>query len=137
MLFREYAESLEFSLGFQDFDQELENMPGEYAPPDGCILLAFVGERCAGCVALRKLEEGVCEMKHLHVRPQFRGLGIGKHLSVMVIDEARRRGYKKMRLDTAPSMKAALSIYEKLNFKLIPPYRFNPIDGALFLELRL
>ena len=136
-LFFEYAESLEFSLGFQDFEEEIADMPGEYAPPDGCILMAYSGENVAGCVALRKLEDDICEMKRLYVRPGFRGLGIGESLSEKIIDEARRIGYKKMRLDTLPSMKEAVSIYKDLGFNVIPPYRFNPFDGALFMELEL
>ncbi len=136
-LFLEYAESLEFSLGFQDFEEEMADMPGEYAPPDGCILMAYSGENIAGCVALRKLEDDICEMKRLYVRPGFRDLGIGESLSEKIIDEARRIGYKKMRLDTLPSMKEAVSIYEDLGFEVILPYRFNPFDGALFMELEL
>jgi ribosomal protein S18 acetylase RimI-like enzyme len=137
ILFREYAESLEFDLDFQDFDEELAGLPGEYALPEGCILLAFDGENAVGCVALRRIEDSVCEMKRLYVRPEFRGLGIGMALSVKIIDEARGRGYKRMRLDTLKSMDEAISIYKKLGFKSIAPYRFNPMHGALFLELWL
>lgn len=133
-LFMEYARSLEFNLGFQDFEEEIAYMPGHYGPPDGCILLAFYDNNPAGCAALRKLEQGICEMKRLYVRPEFRGLGIGKMLSQMIIDEASRIGYDKMRLDTLASMKEAISIYRKLGFHNVQPYRYNPFQDAVFLE---
>lgn len=137
ILFREYAESLDFSLDFQDFDEELSNLSAEYAYPGGCIILAFDGKNAAGCVALRELGDGICEMKRLFVRPAYRGQGIGRALSVKIIDVARKKGYKKMRLDTMASMNEAISIYGKLGFRTIPAYRFNPIRGALFFELHL
>jgi ribosomal protein S18 acetylase RimI-like enzyme len=118
-LFMEYARSLEFSLGFQDFEEEIADMPGHYDPPGGCILLAFVGGKPSGCVALRKLEKGICEMKRLYVRPGYRGLGIGKTLSEMIIEEAKIIGYGKMRLDTLSSMKKAISIYRRQGFREI------------------
>ena len=136
-LFEEYANSLDFDLDFQDFDKELAEFPGDYAPPKGCLLLAKDEGKIAGCVALRELSEGVCEMKRLYVKPQFRGLGIGKNLAEAVIQEARKIGYTRMRLDTAPSMQAARALYMSLGFKEISPYRYNPIEGAEFMELSL
>ena len=130
----EYARSLVFNLGFQDFEEEIADMRGHYGSPDGCILLAFYDDKRAGCVALRKLEEGICEMKRLYVRPEFRGLGIGTTLSEKIIDEAQLIGYDKMRLETLSSMTEAISIYRNTGFHDIEPYRYNPFQDAVFLE---
>jgi putative acetyltransferase len=137
-LFLEYAKSLNFSLCFQSFDQELAGLPGDYAPPDGRLLLVKHAGELAGCVALHKLEGKRCEMKRLYLRPNFRGKGLGRALAKTIIDEARKIGYRHMRLDTVePVMKDAVAMYRKLGFKEIAPYRENPIEGALYMELEL
>ena len=137
LLFEEYAALLDFDLSFQNFEEELANLPGDYALPEGCLLLAWWDDQIAGCVALRKINQDCCEMKRLYVRPQFRRLEIGKTLAREIIEEAKKIGYTWMRLDTVPSMKRARALYESLGFKRIPPYRHNPIAGAVFLELKL
>ncbi|HXW56230.1 MAG TPA: GNAT family N-acetyltransferase [Candidatus Cybelea sp.] len=159
-LFREYAQSLEVDLSFQDFDHELASLPGTYAPPDGRIFLALFDEHdapltdsecrqsappsasttlraTAGCIALRRLEDETCEMKRLYVRRQFRGQGIGRELVVAVIEAARQIGYRQMRLDTLPQMSEAQVLYRNLGFREIPPYRYNPVPGARYFELAL
>ncbi len=137
-LFVEYAESLGFSLCFQNFDRELAGLPGDYTPPDGRLLLAKCGAESAGCVALHSLEPGICEIKRLYVRPQFRGTGLGRILTNTVISEANSIGYKKVRLDTVePKMKNAVGLYRALGFREIAPYRPNPIEGAMYMELEL
>jgi len=137
MLFAEYVDSLEFNLDFQDFEEELVNLPSGYAPPSGCLLLAKYKDQLAGCVALRQIREEVCEMKRLYVRPEFRCLGIGRALAQAIIEQARRIGYIYMRLDTVPAMEIARTLYKSLDFKQISPYRHNPIKGAVFMELKL
>jgi len=137
-LFLEYAESLGFSLCFQNFDKELADLPGDYASPEGRLLLAECEGQLAGCVALHKLEEGICEMKRLYLRPHFRGKGLGRALADRVIAEAREIGYRRMRLDTVePVMKDAVAMYRRLGFKEIAPYCKNPMAGALYMELPL
>jgi ribosomal protein S18 acetylase RimI-like enzyme len=133
----EYEASLGVSLCFQGFERELAELPGEYAPPGGRLLLALVADQAIGCVALRRLDGETCEMKRLYLRPGFRGRGAGRLLAVAIIAEARKIGYKKMRLDTLPSMREAMALYETLGFKRIEAYRHNPVEGAIFAELNL
>jgi ribosomal protein S18 acetylase RimI-like enzyme len=137
-LFLEYAQSLGFSLCFQSFDSELAGLPGDYAPPEGRLLLAQYDDQLAGCAALHKLEPAICEMKRLYVRPQFRGKGLGRALAEQIIAEARQIGYQLIRLDTVePVMRDAVGMYRKIGFREIAPYRLNPIAGALYMELQL
>src|SRR5258708_37594612 len=137
-LFLEYAQSLGFSLCFQGFDKELAELPGDYAPPEGRLLLAEYDGQLAACVALHKLESGICEMKRLYLRPHFRGRGLGRALAEHIIAEARQIGYRRMRLDTVePVMKDAVAMYRKLGFRDIASYRSNPIAGAMYMELEL
>ena len=137
-LFLEYAQSLGFSLCFQNFDKELAELPGMYAPPKGRLLLATFDQANAGCAGLHPLEGDVCEMKRLYVRSRFRGSGLGQRLAETAIAEARAIGYRTMRLDTiVGKMDHAIALYHRLGFTAIDPYRPNPIPGALYMELRL
>ena len=133
-LFLEYAAWLTVDLCFQDFEAELATLPGKYAPPTGAILLAQVDGMVAGCVAMRRLEASVGEMKRLWVRQSFRSCGIGKLLIEAITERARAAGYARLRLDTLPQMRAAQVLYRALNFYEVPPYYNNPVPGAIFLE---
>jgi putative acetyltransferase len=137
-LLQEYAAWLGISLCFQNFDRELASLPGEYAPPDGRLLLAFEDDELAGCIALRKIRATTCEMKRLFLRPEFRGRGLGRVLVERIIEEARQIGYTQMCLDTLPGrMDQAIALYKSIGFKEIEPYYNNPVAGATFMELRL
>lgn len=137
-LFEEYAAGLGISLCFQNFDKELAELPGGYALPGGRLLLAIEEDEVMGCVALRKIGDGVGEMKRLYVRPAFRGRGLGRTLTEKLIAEALLIGYTSLRLDTLPGkMDQAIALYRSLGFREIPPYYRNPVAGATFMELIL
>jgi putative acetyltransferase len=137
-LLLEYAQSLGFSLCFQNFDRELAELPGMYGRPEGALLLATIDEQPAGCAGLHKLKHEICEMKRLYVRPAARSVGLGRRLAERIIAEARAMEYKTMRLDTiSGKMDHAIELYRRLGFGQIDPYRPNPISGALYMELRL
>jgi ribosomal protein S18 acetylase RimI-like enzyme len=137
-LFQAYAESLDVDLAYQDFATELASLPGKFAPPDGEMLLALEDGEPVGCVALRPLDQdGICEMKRLYVAPAMRGSGLGKALVERLIEEARSRGYRQMRLDTLPSMAAAQAMYRAMGFEPVEPYYDTPVEGTVFLGLRL
>jgi GNAT superfamily N-acetyltransferase len=140
-LLREYARSLDVDLCFQNFEEELETLPGEYAAPAGQLLLAYVGQALAGCGGLRALPDvdyaNACEMKRLYVRPAFRRFGLGRQLAEALLDEARRAGYSVMLLDTLDDMESARELYTTLGFVEIAPYYYNPIPGAHYLKAEL
>ena len=137
-LFREYQAWLEIDLCFQSFEKELAQLPGDYTPPDGCLLFAYDQGRLAGCIALRRIGDGICEMKRLFVRDEFRGRGIGRMLVETIIRAAKKIGYERMRLDTLPpKMDKAIALYQTLGFKPIGSYYENPVRGAIFMELDL
>lgn len=136
-LFLEYAQSLNVDLCFQNFEEELNSLPGKYGPPDGVLILALIDDKAAGCVALSKISEDICEMKRLYVRDSYRGFGIGRKLVNTIIENAIKLNYKYMRLDTLPTMKEAQSLYTSMGFYDIEPYVYNPIEGARYMELRL
>jgi putative acetyltransferase len=137
LLFAEYARDLGHDLEFQHFSQELKTLPGAYAPPGGCLLLATCGDELAGCVALRRQSPTICEMKRMYVRPGFRGQGIGRRLALEIIAIAGRIGYERMRLDTLASMTVPRTLYRSLGFRETAPYYDNPLPGAVFFELCL
>lgn len=136
-LFREYARFLDVDLCFQGFEEELAGLPGKYAPPEGVLLLALEGAEFGGCVALRELEPGVCEMKRLFVRPDCRGRGLGRALAAAVIAAAAAKGYAVMRLDTLPKLQDAIRLYARLGFRTVAPYYHNPLPGVSYWELSL
>ena len=137
-LFKEYEAGLGISLCFQNFEQELANLPGDYAPPQGRLLLAREHDQLLGCIALRPVDSTVCEMKRLFVRPEFRDRRLGRVLVEAIIEEARKIGYEHMRLDTMPGrMDRAIALYRSIGFIEIPPYYKNPVDSATFMQLDL
>jgi len=136
-LFVEYAASLGFSLCFQGFDKELATLPGEYAPPHGCLLLARAGNEAAGCVGVRRLDAERCEMKRLYVRPAFRGAGLGRTLAAAAMAAARKAGYRSMLLDTLPNMKEARALYLSLGYAACGPYYDNTCAGSDCFEITL
>ncbi|KXK49589.1 MAG: GCN5-related N-acetyltransferase [Chlorobi bacterium OLB5] len=138
MLFRDYEKWLNVSLCFQGFEEEVNTLPGKYAPPEGRLYIVRQNEKYTGTIALRKIDEGICEMKRLYLIPECRGKGIGHKLVSLIIDDARKIGYKKMRLDTIKEkMPKAVEIYKKYGFKEIEPYYHNPNPHTLFMELDL
>ena len=137
-LFKEYADSIGVDLWFQGFAEELEGLPGKYSPPKGGLFVAFVDGNPAGCVAIRPLESGsIAELKRLYVRPAARGRQLGLTLTRKAIARAREAEYRVIRLDTLPSMTDAQRLYRSLGFREIPPYTFNPVPGAVYMELDL
>jgi ribosomal protein S18 acetylase RimI-like enzyme len=136
-LFLEYERAIGIDLCFQNFSAEVANLPGEYVSPAGRLYICFVDGLVAGCVALRKIDERICEMKRLYVRPDFRGQHLGRLLAERVIQDAKTIGYDAMRLDTLPSMTEAIALYHSLGFQPTDPYRANPHPGALYMELSL
>lgn len=136
-LFVEYSEYLDVDFCFQGFQQELDGLPGAYAPPDGRLLLVIDDDQPVGCVAVRKLDDGICEMKRLYVKPAYRGKGLGRRLAEAIVAEARAIGYRKMRLDSLASLKEAAAMYRSLGFVEIPAYRYNPLPDAVFMEMEL
>jgi len=136
-LFREYENFLGVDLCFQDFEKELTELPGKYALPQGALLLALVDEEVAGCVAVRKFETNICEMKRLYIRPHYRGDKIGRMLAEKIIAEAIKLGYSKMLLDTLTPLKEAMALYRSLGFRKRDPYYHNPLPGVVYWELNL
>jgi putative acetyltransferase len=136
-LFREYSDALDIDLCFQNFEGELAALPGDYAPPKGGLWLALSGDRAAGCAGMRPLADGICELKRLYVRPEFRGQGLGRRLAQAAMVRATEIGYARMRLDSLASMEEALALYESLGFRHSLPYCHNPSPHAVFMELEL
>ncbi|MBP2640335.1 MAG: family N-acetyltransferase [Firmicutes bacterium] len=136
-LLHEYQAMIGIDLCFQEFEQEVQSLPGKYAPPRGCLYLAVLNEIPAGCIALRPLNEVQCEMKRLYVRPAFRGRGLAKQLTERIIDDARKIGYRQIVLDTLAMMTVAQALYHSLGFREIEPYCFNPLEGVRYMGLDL
>lgn len=136
-LFREYETFLDVDLGFQNFEEEFAGLPGKYARPDGDLLIGLDGNRILGCVAVRRLDDSVCEMKRLYVRTEARGTGLGRRLAQQIIEIARQLGYSVMRLDTLDRLTKAMRLYESLGFKKTAPYYENPLQGVVYWELPL
>ena len=136
-LIEEYVASLPVDVSYEHVPEECADLPGDYAPPLGELLLALVDGKPAGCIALRPLDRETCEMKRVYLRPEWRGRGIGRALAEALIEAARRIGYRRMRLDTIPSLKVAVRLYRSMGFRVIAPYRDIPTSCAFFMELDL
>ena len=136
-LLREYEEYVGVDLSFQGFEEEFRDLEHEYGPPAGVLLLVREEGQTAGCIALRNLGNGICEMKRLFMKPQFRGRGLGRKCAEQIVQIARETGYVSIRLDTLPSMRAAIDLYGSMGFNEIAPYTNNPVEGAMFMELVL
>ncbi|MEX0289312.1 MAG: GNAT family N-acetyltransferase [Flavobacteriaceae bacterium] len=137
-LFKEYASELPIDLEFQNFDQEIENIQTQYSKPSGQLIIGYdIENKAVGCVAVRALEEGICELKRMYVRKQSRGLGLGKQLLLKSIESARQLGYERMRLDTLAEMHSAINLYKDIGFYEIEPYRFNPVETSQYFEIKL
>ena len=133
-LIKEYLTWIENDLSFQQIDKELATFPEKYEEPGGSFFIAKDGDTIVGCIGLRKIQNEVCEMKRLYIKDKYKGIGLGKELIITIIEEAKKKGYRKMRLDTLPKMKAALKLYKEFGFYQIEQYIENPIVGAVFME---
>jgi ribosomal protein S18 acetylase RimI-like enzyme len=133
-LFREYERDIGVDLSFQGFSGELASLPGKYSEPAGALIVAWDGTAACGCIALRPIDDGICEMKRLYVRAAYRRLGVGRELVTRIMDSARQKGYTRIRLDTLPSMANAIRLYREIGFREIEPYVYNPIPGTHFME---
>nr|WP_322623668.1 GNAT family N-acetyltransferase [uncultured Flavobacterium sp.] len=137
ILFKEYSDSLKFSLDFQDFEKEMQSVPEKYGAPAGALLLCYYEDLAVGCVGVRSLEEGIAEIKRLYVKPEYRSLKLGKQLMVLAVDAAKDLGYAFIRLDSVREMKAAVSLYEKMGFYEIEAYCYNPLENPVYMEKAL
>lgn len=136
-LFIEYAQSLGFDLGFQGFDEELEQIQKKYGTPEGALILAWHEQKAVGCVGIRKLDDGTAELKRLYVKPDYRKFKLGEELMILSIQEAKKLGYPALKLDTLASFTPAVNLYKKLGFQEIEPYNYNPFDNVVYMELKL
>jgi ribosomal protein S18 acetylase RimI-like enzyme len=136
-LFREYGATPDFGMCFKGFEEEIQSLPGMYVPPEGRLLLAYVDGDAAGCIGLRKMEPGFCEVRRLYVRPRFRGQRLGRMLADAIIAQARQAGYHTARLGTLPVMKEAIALYQSLGFVPVAPYKDNALTAAIYMELAL
>lgn len=136
-LFLEYAQSLDFNLCFQNFEQELADIQVQYGAPNGCLLLVKNGGETVGCAGIRRWQGDIAELKRMYLRPETRGKGLGRHLLQSALGHARSLGYRSIRLDTLPGMQAAIALYREAGFGDIPAYRENPVEGAIYLEKQL
>jgi len=136
-LFAEYTQMLGVNLDFQNYEKELEQLPGKYALPDGRLYIAYAENKAAGCIALRRIDDAICEMKRLYVRPEFRGQKIGQMLAGQIIEDAAKLKYDFMVLDSLATLKSAVTLYKKLGFYEIEPYYQNPLDNVIYMRLAL